>query len=427
MQNCSNLRSYTWFGYAAALSMVGCICISPLDATGGDPTLRDLRRAYKDHSRQIEKDHGQGVSDANAQYLEILEELAKQMALHGTASDAAIASVRAECDRFRASPALPDSVVSRRPRSLGLRQRKHLDNLEELRRERARKIVRLADAYLERLAQFARQQARDTKAQTENSVQAEMTRIEQSATVSNARKMLDRPAATAASGRKTVNLPPALAKRLVLHFSFDLPSVSRIPDTSGNNHFGIPSGARRVGDGRVASGCTFDGRMSSIQIAPSEKLSPAAGFSIAVWACPASRSRNPAMLVERDADRGFSLSLSAFDPRLIYTWSPGEGRAQRTVETEDPIPFGDWSHIAVAHDRSGVQLYVNGARRAQLDGATPLAAIDDQRIVIGAKLSSHRPRDHFEGKLDEFMVFNRALTDEEAIALYRSAGGDAAQ
>jgi len=112
---------------------------------------------------------------------------------------------------------------------------------------------------------------------------------------------------------------------------------------------------------------------------------------------------------------------------VIYTWSPGEGRAQRTVETEDTIPFADWSHIAVAHDRSGIRLYVNGARRAQLDGETPLAAIDDQRIVIGAKLSSHRPRDHFEGKLDEFMFFNRALTDDEAIVLYQSVRGGAAQ
>jgi len=427
MRNCSSLRSYTGFDYVAALAMVGCICISPLDATGGDPTLQDLRRKYTDHSRQIEKDYDQGVSDANTQYLEILEELAKQMALQGTASDNAIATVRAECDRFRASPTLPDSLVSRRPRSLGLRQRTHLDNLGEQRRERARRIVRLADAYLQRLAQLVRQQARGPEVQVEDSVQAEIMRIEQRATVSNARELLDRPAATAAAGRKAVSLSPGLAKSLVLHFSFDLPSAFRIPDTSGNNHLGVPSGARRVRDGRVAAACTFDGRMSNIQIAPSEKLSVAAGFSIAFWARPASRSRNSAMLVERDADRGFSLSLSAFDPRVIYTWSPGEGRAQRTVETEDTIPFADWSHISVAHDRSGIRLYVNGARRAQLDGETPLAAIDDQRIVIGAKLSSHRPRDHFEGKLDEFMFFNRALTDDEAIVLYQSVSGGAAQ
>ncbi len=87
------------------------------------------------------------------------------------------------------------------------------------------------------------------------------------------------------------------------------------------------------------------------------------------------------------------------------------------VETEDPVPLNEWTHVSATYDgyrdASGVRIYVNG-RPQKLkilfdDLNYPLGASDPFRIGGGGG-----PKLRFQGSIRDVKVFKRALSEAEA-------------
>ncbi|MCC9606121.1 FecR domain-containing protein [Blastopirellula sp. JC732] len=92
----------------------------------------------------------------------------------------------------------------------------------------------------------------------------------------------------------------------------------------------------------------------------------------------------------------------------------------------EPLPLGQWQHVAFVVDGQQVRLYRNGAEvaSAKCDG---LATDGPEAMGIGAKLSPDctqpdlRNPGYWHGRIDELAIFDRALTPAELTELSEMA------
>jgi hypothetical protein len=86
-----------------------------------------------------------------------------------------------------------------------------------------------------------------------------------------------------------------------------------------------------------------------------------------------------------------------------------------------PDRFGQWTHLAVVYDRSGgrVTHFVNGRQVAQEAIKLDIAlSMSPGEIGNWNTRRSNHPIRFLSGCMDEFMVFSRALTDQEVERIY---------
>jgi len=86
--------------------------------------------------------------------------------------------------------------------------------------------------------------------------------------------------------------------------------------------------------------------------------------------------------------------------------------------TSDVKNDGQWTHILGAYDGSQMKLYINGSLKSAKSISGSLVN-EGKRIVLGAgDNGGSLPDEHFNGDIDNFTIFDRALSDTEILALY---------
>ena len=116
------------------------------------------------------------------------------------------------------------------------------------------------------------------------------------------------------------------------------------------------------------------------------------------------------------ASRGYELLVADGHLRwsLIHFW-PGDAASVRAAE---PLPVGEWVHVAVSSDgsgrASGLKIFVNGhpvATEVVRDSLTrEITGGGGDHIRIGERMRDHGFKD---GLVDDFRVFDRALSPLE--------------
>jgi len=177
-----------------------------------------------------------------------------------------------------------------------------------------------------------------------------------------------------------------------------------------------------VGDSRGGSPCR------AIRLTGDHPVTTSVGnvrrsqpFTVAAWIKPATR-HDRAVVFHRSrawtdaGSRGYELLVDGGHLRwsLIHFW-PGDAVSVRCAE---PLPVGDWTHVAVSSDGSGraagLKIFVNGH-----DAATDVVRDSLTREITGGGGDTitigERFRDHGfkHGLVDDFRVFGRALSPLE--------------
>jgi len=105
--------------------------------------------------------------------------------------------------------------------------------------------------------------------------------------------------------------------------------------------------------------------------------------------------------------------------------SKQQGRAHYlTGDVLTPERFGQWVHLAVVYDRDNslVTHYVDGRPVAQeaieLDIPLRLGDAELGNWTLGNRVRERSPVRYFNGCMDEFMLFSRALMEDEIARLY---------
>lgn len=210
--------------------------------------------------------------------------------------------------------------------------------------------------------------------------------------------------------------PPSRSRpRLLARYAFGEGSGTTAGDTTGRWHAAtLTAGATWTADGAVA----LDGTGGHVAL-PAGLISGLAELTIAAWVNPDELANSA-----RVFDLGFQKNTY-----LYLTVRTGAGKARCAMklagmEAEDvidaagPLPAGTWSHVAVTiADGTGV-LYVGGAesgRNAALVMSPLLLGATTQNYLGRSQNTTHP---YLHGEIDDFRVYNHALTAADVAALH---------
>ena len=84
------------------------------------------------------------------------------------------------------------------------------------------------------------------------------------------------------------------------------------------------------------------------------------------------------------------------------------------------LPMNQWSMVALSYDGTNRRIYLNGVLDAT--GTAPPITGDDTGSAIGSVVG---PNATFSGRIDEVMIYNRALATSEILDLYNAVQGPA--
>jgi hypothetical protein len=158
----------------------------------------------------------------------------------------------------------------------------------------------------------------------------------------------------------------------------------------------------------------FNGTSQYVAVSNAAHLQPTAALTIAGWiqgdAWGAGTDAD-AILRKGDANpNNYGLQISDGRIELLLDGNDGSGIRGNTV-----LKTGEWYHVAATWDGAYARLYLNGVLdNTPTARAAPIAS-DTRSLYIGGRLGA----DYFDGRIQEVVLYNRALTPSEIV---RTAG-----
>ena len=210
-------------------------------------------------------------------------------------------------------------------------------------------------------------------------------------------------------------LPAAPMKGSLVHFDFDADNTDHGLKRVKSNTTG-----KLVSGPGVKGGATVMDATQYIDFADPQPMERDVAFSLSVWINPGS-SPQGCVASKQDSDanaRGFEILWYKAQPRINLAHRYGNDGIE--VVAKDKFSGGQWRHLVITYDGSskaaGLKVYVDGklsevvVRRDSLSGS--IATKEPWRI--GWKGTGIG----FEGSVDEFRLFDRALSGGEITALH---------
>lgn len=211
------------------------------------------------------------------------------------------------------------------------------------------------------------------------------------------------------------SLPPSSSKSLSAYFRFDHDHLDHGPQS-------LPArvtGTTRIAHG-VKGGATMLDATQYVDFADPWPLERDRAFTLSVWINPSS-SPQGCVASKQDSDgeaRGFEILWYKSQPRINLAHRYGSDGIE--VVAREQFSGGRWRHLVVTYDGSsraaGLKVYVDGkageivVRRDNLSGS--IASKEPWRI--GWKGTGIG----FEGGIDEFRLFDRAIGADEVAVLH---------
>ena len=175
--------------------------------------------------------------------------------------------------------------------------------------------------------------------------------------------------------------------------------------------------------GALGTGFLFDGDNDHVRITDNSSLRLTTGFTLAAWVNPASHGSFDEILSKWGAvfpvnHNGYTFAIHP-DGRSYVAVSADGSDAGANVFTTSTIPINTWTHLAGTYDGSKLRIYINGLLNNETTysgGVFP--TLDDLSIggvVGGAGVGGGIS--FFHGRIDEVMIYNRALSGGEMLTL----------
>lgn len=169
----------------------------------------------------------------------------------------------------------------------------------------------------------------------------------------------------------------------------------------------------QVGKSLVLNGCT-----DYLEIAETDLLDYNDVLSIECWIAPNCDNLNRIIIGKEWCVGEMSYYLSVFDGKLFWLFSESGGCTSGTSwfqSVEAVVPSGQFTHVAVVHDQSEVNLFVNGKKvdSEYIQGSYRKIFNSNEEFRIGAyKFASGDFGAYFSGLIDDLRVWSIPLTEE---------------
>jgi hypothetical protein len=190
--------------------------------------------------------------------------------------------------------------------------------------------------------------------------------------------------------------------RLVLELLFE----GDLADTSGAKRAGTPRGPVAFVDGRQGKCASFDGRGWVDTGFLQKELGDQ--FTVECWVKPGEQQNPHADIFGNHVSEGlgFVLQQDATNTnQFLAAYGAGAGRWVMTEAA--PLAAGRWQHVALVKTPEDLRLYVNGVLIAAEQDPAP-ARPSPMPVAVGLGYSAHERC--FRGLIDEFRIWNKALT-----------------
>ena len=214
------------------------------------------------------------------------------------------------------------------------------------------------------------------------------------------------------------NDAPELASHMLIEETVAAYSFDNTADATGNGNDLVLSGNATLGTGYGGSGSALeiDGSSGAAEISG---ISMGSAFSVSTWVKYDNFSQGWSRVFEAGSTDGSDTILFApnggTDNAAFHIYSGGNQIG--SLEVDDAFTLGEWAHFTVTLSASGeMGLYKNGELIGEGTTTEPLnAAVRD--LFIGNRSDDNRAMD---GSVDEFAVYDKALTADEIKAVYEA-------
>ena len=207
------------------------------------------------------------------------------------------------------------------------------------------------------------------------------------------------------------------AAGLIGFWTFDEGSGTTAYDSSGNNQNGTIVGPTYGADRKGISGkaLAYDGVDDFVNISDSVALRMATGGSFSFWMYPTSLGGSSvARIIDKSTDSGASNGYQVYvSSATKITMATASGGA---TTGDGAFVMNNWNMVSIVFSSSGgKKIFLNG-KEILNSGSTSLPpdVAGDTRIGNRAGATDRA----FAGRIDDFRIYNRALSAAEVAALY---------
>lgn len=198
---------------------------------------------------------------------------------------------------------------------------------------------------------------------------------------------------------------------IVAFYKFD----GNAKDSSGNGHNGTIMGTTLYSSDRfnnTGKACEFDGTTTYIEIAPDKGFNfTDSEFTISVW-------------IYRVVAAGGTIfnHFPAGNPEIDIHFATDNPNFQinsgaYSTSSTFALSLDIWYHLVFTWDKNRLKLYIDGEFNNEFSGAVFNNYTGNYQANIGA---SHSANNWFRGRMDDFIIFKRALSDDEVEKLYEN-------
>ena len=216
------------------------------------------------------------------------------------------------------------------------------------------------------------------------------------------------------------NPSPGLLDGLVGHWRLDDGTGTVAADSSGRGNDGVLHGldANSAWVGGRSQGALQTAHVGWVQVAPAPTIDAIVDrLTVAAWVDQEgtiTAADDFATALSRQIgtseDQHYHLSLQLGRPTLFITTDVG----YKMPAAPDTVARDTWVHLAGVYDGAMVRLYVNGAE-VMSEPLTGTFVPDTTPVILGGNGNdaSNVPTELFPGRIDELMLFARALSARE--------------
>ncbi|GGJ31189.1 alpha-L-arabinofuranosidase C-terminal domain-containing protein [Deinococcus roseus] len=212
---------------------------------------------------------------------------------------------------------------------------------------------------------------------------------------------------------------------MLLHYTFDQNTPGKATDASGHGNDGTLEGQASWTDaGKLGGAIDLNGTSAYVRL-PDGLLEKQHDLTIATWVHADSLGTWARVFdFGSGTDNWMFLTLSDFMGVPRFSILP-RGSSENLL-TGSPFPgTGDWHHVAVVVSGNTYTLYLDGLQAGSVSNMqnNPAKLGATNQNFIGK--SQFAPDPFFDGKIDDFRIYDHALSGSELLALVTSGMTDA--